>query len=285
MLHTKFSWNTGSEHLRIYGQIWRPAEQPVAVIGVIHGMGEHSGRYRDLAEFFTGHGFAVIAFDQRGHGKSEGKRGHIVHYNQLLQGIEELMERIKLTFGSLPVFLWGHSMGGNLVLNYVLKKSSGIVGLIVTGPLLRLAFEPSPLKIKLAKLMANLYPGFTQSSGLKTNHLSRDPLVVKAYEKDKYVHNKISASFFINIINAGYYALSHANELKIPTLIMHGTADKITSFEASEDFADKAKIMAEIKLWNHLYHEIHNEPEREDVLNYALIWMMKIINPLIDEKK
>ena len=278
MKHTTFSWRTGGEHLNIHGQVWQPLDPPLAVIALIHGMGEHSGRYRSFAEFFTDKGFAVVAYDHLGHGKSEGKKGHIVHYNQLLKRIDELLERIKLTFKGKPIILWGHSMGGNVVLNYVLKKPSGIKGVVASSPYLRLAFDPPAYKIKLARLMVNLYPGLTQSTGLDPSHISRDTSVVRAYEKDRLVHNRISASFFINVFNAGYYAIKHANELKIPTLVMHGTGDKITSFAASQEFVDKANIMAEIKLWEDLYHEIHNEPERELVLGYAADWIKKLIS-------
>lgn len=275
MQHTKFNWRTGSEMLKIYGQVWQPADTPEAVIALVHGMGEHSGRYQRLAEFFTERGIAVMAFDQRGHGRSEGPRGHIVHFNQLLDGVQELIERAQLQFKEKPVFLWGHSMGGNVVLNYVLKKPSGLKGMIATGPWLRLAFDPPMLKVRLARIMTNLYPGFTQSTNLKTQFLSRDKAIVQAYERDKLVHDRMSASFFVNVFNAGYYALKNANQLKVRTLLMHGLADRITSSEATREFAQKANLMADLKLWEGLYHEIHNEPEREEVLEYAYHWIKK----------
>ncbi len=273
MQHTEFSWRSGSDQIKMFGQVWQPIDEPKAVIALIHGMGEHSGRYRKFAEFFTSNGFAVISFDQRGHGKTKSKQGHILHFNQLLEGVEELIERANLRFKYKPLFLYGHSMGGNVALNYSLKKSNSIKAVIATGPWLKLAFEPPAFQLKLAQIMKNLYPGFTQASGLKTSHLSRDPEVVKAYEKDKHVHDRISASFFTNVYAAGMYALQHANELKIPALIMHGADDKITSYAASEEFAEKSKLVSEFKGWPELYHEIHNEPEREAVLRYALNWM------------
>ena len=273
MQHAEFSWRSGSDQLKMYGQVWQPIEEPKAVIAIVHGMGEHSGRYRKLADFFTSHGIAVIAYDQRGHGKSKSKKGHILHYNQLLEGVDELLERANLRFKHKPVFLYGHSMGGNVALNYALKKSSSIKAVIATGPWLKLAFDPPAFQLKLAQIMKNLYPSLTQSSKLNTKHLSRDEAVVKAYEKDKYVHDKISVSFFTNVFSAGIYALQHANELKIPALIMHGGDDKITSYEASEEFANKSNLVSEFKGWPDLYHEIHNEPEREEVLKYILNWI------------
>lgn len=280
MQHTDFSWRTGSDQLKIHGQVWQPlpGNETIAVIALVHGMGEHSGRYRRFAEFLTSKGLAVIAFDQRGHGKSEGKKGHIVHYNQLLDGIDELLERARLQFKNKPVFLYGHSMGGNLVLNYALKKPNTVKGIIVTGPWLKLAFEPPAIQVKLAQVMRNLYPGFTQGSNLKTAHLSRDPEIVRAYERDRYVHDRISASFFINLYQAGLYALQHANELKVPALIMHGGDDKITSAPASEEFARKASIVSQYRKWDGLYHEIHNEPEKEEVLQHVADWIREQLN-------
>lgn len=280
MQQTEFNWRTGSDQLKIRGMVWQPLPgNPIhAVIALVHGMGEHLGRYRRFAEFFTARGFAVISFDQRGHGKSDGKKGHIVHYNQLLDGIDELLEKTRLQFKDRPVILYGHSMGGNLVLNYALKKPNSVKAVVATGPWLRLAFDPPLLQVKLAQLMRNLYPGFTQSSGLKTKYLSRDSEVVKAYERDRYVHDKISASFFINLYQAGLYALQHANELKLPTLVMHGGSDKITSAAASEEFAGKSELVSQLKIWDGMYHEIHNEPERETVLEYAFDWMQRKLN-------
>ncbi len=277
MQHTTFSWRTGSEKIKIFGQLWQPTDTVDAVIALVHGIGEHSGRYREFAEFFATKGIAVVAFDQRGHGKSEGKRGHIVHFNQLLDGVGEMLERVRLQFKDKPVILWGHSLGGNIVLNYAIKRPSGLKGVVVTAPYLRLAFEPSAFKIKLARLMSNLYPGFTQSTGLNVADLSRDILVVQAYQRDRYVHDRITASFFINIFNAGHFALRHANELKVPALLMHGTADRITDFHATEEFALKAHIVSELKLWDGLYHEIHNEPEKDEVLLHAFNWIQKLI--------
>lgn len=277
MYHTDFNWRTGTDQLKIYGQVWQPlpGNEVKAVIALVHGMGEHSGRYRRFAEYLTGKGIAIISYDQRGHGKSEGKKGHITHYNQLLDGIDELLERTRLQFKDKPVFLYGHSMGGNLVLNYALKKPHKVKGLIVTGPLLRLAFEPPIIKVKLAYLMRNLYPSFTLGTNLNTEHLSRDKDVVKAYQKDRLVHDRISSSFFINTYEAGLYALQHANELKVPTLLMHGGEDKITSADASEEFSKKARVVCDFVRWEGMYHEIHNEPEKEAVLDQVGDWIFK----------
>jgi alpha-beta hydrolase superfamily lysophospholipase len=275
MRQAEFSWRSGSDQIKIHGILWQPNVGPKAVIALIHGMGEHSGRYKKVAEFFIQRDIAVMSFDQRGHGKTEGEKGHVSNFNQYLDGVDGLMDRIRLQFKGIPVFLYGHSMGGNVAINYGLKRPSGIRGLIITSPWLKLAFQPPALKIKLAKLMFNLYPKFTQSSKLNANHLSRNEEVVKAYQKDRLVHDKISASGFLNLYNAGLYALQHAKDLKLPTLIMHGTGDLITDHTASADFAEKSNTTSTLKLWPDAYHELHNEPEREEVLTEIYSWIIK----------
>lgn len=276
MRESDFYWRT-SEQLKISGRVWTPIEQPKYVIAVIHGMGEHIGRYRNMAQYWTSKNAAVIGHDHIGHGKSEGKRGHIFSIKELLSGVEDLVSRINQQFPGLPIILYGHSMGGNVALNYLLRKPFSVKGAIITAPYLKLAFEPPPFKIKLAKLMLNLYPSFSQRTNLDVNALSHDESVIKAYLKDKYVHDKITASMFIALHNAGLYALSHASELKAPTLLMHGTADQITSHEATMAFAESSKIVSELKLWDNLYHEIHNEPEKDQVMNYQSDWINKIL--------
>ena len=277
MRQAEFSWRSGSDQIKIHGILWQPIEEPKAIIALVHGMGEHSGRYRKVAEFFANKGVAIMAFDQRGHGKTDGDRGHISNFNQFLDGVEGLMDRVKLQFPNIPVFLYGHSLGGNVAINYALKRPSGIKGLIITSPWLKLAFQPPPLKLKLAKIMFNLYPRFTQASKLNVNHLSRSEAVVKAYQKDKLVHDKISASGFINIFNAGLYAIQHAKDLKMPTLLMHGTGDLVTDHKASEQFAEQSPLTTTLRLWPDAYHELHNEPESEEVLTEIYNWMSKYI--------
>lgn len=277
MEQADFSW-LSVDQTKIFGRVWHADGEPIAVIALVHGMGEHCGRYRHVAEFFTRHGISVITFDQRGHGRSEGQRGHAHSYRILLESIDELVDRAKVQFKHKPVFLYGHSMGGNLVLNYMLRKPFQVKGVIVTSPWLRLAFEPPAFKVKLGKWMRNIYPSFSQPTGLIAEHISRDPEVVKAYKRDKYVHNRISASFFMSVYEYGYYAIRHASEFKSPLLLMHGTADKLTSHKATEEFAAASKNVSELKLWDGLYHEIHNEPEKLQVFQYTLNWIKQQLN-------
>ncbi|WP_227762115.1 alpha/beta hydrolase [Zhaonella formicivorans] len=271
MEHFTFQWQTG-DGLRLFAQGWRP-EGPKAVVGVVHGLGEHGGRYLKLAQFLVPEGYAVLTFDQRGFGRSEGRRGHTPGYDFLLDDIDEFLQQAALRFPGKPRFLYGHSMGGNLVLNYALRRKPKLSGVIATGPWLRLAFEPPPWKICLAKIMNMVMPAFTQSNGLRSRDLSHDAESVHSYEHDPLVHDRISARLFTGVYEAGLWALGHAAQFDLPLLLMHGGADRITSPEASHRFASQVPVHCTFKLWPGLYHELFNESQKEEVARFLTTWL------------
>ncbi len=253
---------------------------------LVHGLGEHSGRYVHVAEAFTSLGYAVLAFDLRGHGKSGGARGHAPSNDALMADIEMLLSQAKERFPDQPCYLYGHSLGGNLVINYVLHHKPALTGVIVTSPWLRLAFEPSKIKVKLGRLVNRVWPSLSQPSGLITRDLSRDPLVVEKYIQDPFIHNRITVRLFTELFDAGEWALQHAGEWKLPLLLMHGSADRITSPEASQLFVSKVcnngnfsksgLVPCTFRLWEGLFHEIHNEPQQREVFDYINSWMSQL---------
>lgn len=255
----------------------QPANNPRAVVCLVHGMGEHCGRYSHVADFLNERGFSVIGFDQRGHGKSGGKRGHTPSYDLLQESVSQLIKKAKEHFPELPLFLYGHSMGGNLVLNYAIRNGAGIKAVVASSPYLRLSFVPPAWKTKLANFMGSILPGLQQPTGLATEMLSRDKAVVSAYESDPLVHDKISVSYYLGVENAGEWALAHAAELKVPALVYHGTGDLITSHKASSEFVQKSDGKAELKWWDGLFHETHNEVEKQDILSFMAEWLEKKI--------
>jgi acylglycerol lipase len=258
------------------GMIQSPGENARAVILLVHGLGEHIQRYNHWADLFKNEGIGFAGVDLPGHGRSEGRRGNIKSYAQLEEMIDILLSSCSKTFPGIPVFLYGHSLGGGIVLDYTLRKNPKIKGAIATSPFLRLAFEPPKIKIVLASIMKNLVPGLIQQSGLNASHLSHDESVVEKYKNDPLVHDKISVSLFHGSMAAAKYSLAHASDLKIPTLILHGSDDLILSPEGSREFAGKTE-MAELKIWDGGYHELHNEPFNNEVFAYILNWMNKIL--------
>ncbi len=277
--NSKINWRFKSQDgTELFAQTFPSKTTPKAIICLVHGLGEHIERYARLAEALNQADYTLIGFDLRGHGKSAGKRGHTPSYETLLTDIDSFLAEINETHPEAPLFLYGHSLGGNLVLNYALRRQTNLQGVISTSPWLKLAFEPPAIQIRLAKIMDTLFPAFIQSSNLKTVDLSRDTAVVRAYEDDPLVHDKISARLFLAMHESGLWALEHAQEFPLPLLLMHGSADRITSAEASQEFAKKAAKRTLFKLWEGFYHETHNEPEQADVFREIIVWLDNRIN-------
>lgn len=264
---------TAGDGLSLYYQSWDPGQPRRAVVCLVHGIGEHSNRYRHVAAHFNEAHIAMAAIDLRGHGKSGGPRGHTPSYQALMDDIGLLIAEAKLQFPGLPCFLYGHSLGSGLVLNYVLREKPEVVGVILSAPDLRLAFDPPLIKVLLGRIMNKVMPSYNQATGLDTSALSRSPDVVKQYENDPLVHDRISARLYMGFVEGGKWALAHADELEIPTLVIHGSADRVTSPQASREFAEKAGPICEYKSWEGFYHEVHNEIEQDKVLDYVLEWV------------
>lgn len=263
-----------NDNLHLHGQIWRPDAKPAGVICLIHGFGEHINRYHHVAAAANKENLALAAIDLRGHGKSAGKRGHTPSYNHLLEDLQMLLDGVSKAFPDTPVFLYGHSMGGNIASSFLLRnKNNNIKAAVITSPWIKLKFDPPKVKIALGRLMRKIYPTYSEANGLDPDQLSRDTAVGKAYEADPLVINKITTEMYFSIVEAGEWALNHATPTATPLLIMHGSADAITSPEASKQMAEK--MNAEYKTWEGMYHETHNEIGNEEVIATIIDWFIK----------
>ena len=270
-----FRWEAAHTEGRMMTHHW-PLESPEAVIALVHGQGEHGGRYHHVAHFMRKHDYATLAVDLTGHGVSAGKRGHVKNYDCYLKDTEQLIAQCAERYPDTPIYLYGHSMGGNIVANFALSEQyqNLFQKLIITSPWFRLAFEPPMAKVLMGKLVRGLYPSYTELSELDAQSLSHDPVVNRRYEEDELVHDSISVSAFFGVMEAGRYALDHASGLSHPTLLMHGTGDKVTSCQASEEFSEQAsQSMIHFKAWDGLFHELHNEIEWKEVLQYVADWL------------
>jgi alpha-beta hydrolase superfamily lysophospholipase len=264
--------------LKIFGCAWLPSKNMKAIICLIHGLGEHSGRYSDLGAVFMENDYALFAMDQRGHGRSEGKRGHAQSYQVWLDDIKAFLAVVRDRYPQKDIILYGHSLGGNQVLNYILREEADIAGAIVTSPLLRLSVKVPIWKLVLAKIVNVVFPSFVLRTDLKSKDLSHLKEIQVAYEEDKLVHDRLSARAFLSFCEAGLWAISNANRLKVPLLLMHGSEDKITSCEASGEFADKAGDICSFKVWDVYFHELHNDEGNEAVMQYLLSWLAQHTN-------
>ncbi len=273
MIRKEFKFNLYNTNF--YGKYFQP-ENVKAVVVLIHGMGEHSECYENLViPLLNKNFFAVITYDQFGHGKTEGKRGHNPGFDAVLDCVDFILKKSNTIFVDKPVLLYGHSMGGNVVINYALKRKNNLQGIIATSPLLRLAFDPPEWKLLAGKLLQKLLPSFTMDSELETGAISRDENEVKKYLNDPLVHTKISPNYSIVFFETGEWAIKNADQLKTPMLLMHGTGDRITSWKASEEFAGRSKKNVELKLYENAYHELHNDIIKNEVLEKMTDWIDK----------
>lgn len=268
----EFHWKT-VDGLKLYGKYWAPENSIKGVVCLVHGMGEHVNRYEHVGQLLTENGYALIGFDQRGHGRSEGKRGHTPSYEHLLNSVDDLLSKAGEFFPEIPQVLYGHSMGGGLVVNYVLEWQPNLAGVIVSSPWLKLAFEPPAFEVTLGKMMVKIFPAFTQSTKLDTSAISRDAAEVKKYEDDPLIHDKISAMFFLEAYHNGLEAAKRGNEIHLPMLLYHGTADKLTSHEASTSFAKDVEGDITFKLFNGAYHETHNDLIKDELFELMISWL------------
>ena len=248
------------------------AGTPKAVILLVHGFGEHSGRYRDWATKFNEKGVSMRAFDLPGHGQSEGRRGVMPPFEALFDTIDIILKDIAAELPGIPQLIYGHSLGGGIVLDYLIRRKPSLAGAIATSPWIKLAFEPPKAKQLLASIASRIMPGMTQSSGLKTEDLSRDPKVVEAYRNDPLVHGMISGEIFGSITDAGKEIIGRASEITLPLLLVHGRSDRITSAAATMEVAAAAPG-ATLKLWDGGYHELHNDLLREDHFEFIIEWI------------
>jgi len=256
----------------LFGQYWKPQNEK-AVIVLVHGMGEHMLRFQNsVIRHLLQSSYAVVALDLYGHGRSKGKRGHCPSYEALLDALDYTINKAKQLFPEKQVYLYGHSLGGNIVINYTLTKTHTINGVIATSPFLRLAFTPPKWKLTIGKLLFKILPSVTLSNELDVSAISRDPKEVLNYSEDSLIHNKISSMFSFPVFNAGEYALNNASKLQIPMLVLHGTGDRIIDYKAAEEFCNNTE-KAKLVLFKDGYHELHHDLCKEEFIDTVLKWL------------
>ncbi len=255
-----------------YSKTWLPDEAPHAVIQLVHGLGEHLGRYEHVARFFTDRGYAISAFDLRGHGKSEGVRGDVTSFDEAVQEIDARVAAAKERFAGLPLFVYGHSLGGALVLYYGIQCRPAVKGIVASAPGLATANPPSRMTVMLARIMSKIAPTMQVDNGLDATMVSRDKEVVRKYQTDPLVHPKISARFGLDFIEKGSWIQAQGS-FPVPLLVIQGGDDHIVSPEVNGEFAKRLNGDVTLKVFEGLYHEPHNEPEQLEVLQTILDWM------------
>jgi len=262
-----------NDGVKLYAQSWKADSDQKKLVILIHGLGEHSGRYEHWAKLFNEKGYSFLTLDLHGHGRSGGKKGHIKSLDVLLDDIDLIYNAGNELFPGYKKILYGHSMGGNLVLNHVIRRNRSVDAVIVTSPWLKLYSEPSSLVLKITAFLKKFLPSLTISNQLKAEQISHDPEAVRNYERDPLNHDRISLKMFHELYQGGYHALRNVYKINCPFLIMHGTGDTITSAKASEDYVLNTSKKTHLKLWPGQFHELQNEFVKEEVHSYIIEWL------------
>jgi len=256
----------------------RPAAQPGAVLCLVHGHGDHCGMYGDAMRLLAARGFAVCGFDLRGHGRSGGPRGDSPSYEQLMDDVALLLSQTVERFGGdAPRFLFGHSHGGGLVINYALRRRPVLNGVIATSPWLKLAFRPSPVMSLLAHVLRVVRPGL----GVSPKDERRLPDMVgtgRPKPRDEMVHRVITPRLFFSTREANEWALRNAARFPLPLLVIHGEADRATSIDASRAFAAAVPGDATFLPLAGMRHLIHVEGVEEPLFEHVAAWMRAHLN-------
>lgn len=262
-----------------YRYAWLP-ESPTRAMILVHGFAEHAGRYDAMAMHFARRGFAVHAYDQVGHGRTRGPRGHVDRFERLLDELARFVERIRGEHPGLPVVLVGHSMGGLVTAATTIFRAPEVDRVVLSGPLLGLESGAGPsrrLRLYVASLLSRVAPRVGLSTGLDATGLSRDPEVVRRYLEDPYVKDRMSARFAAGLSTTLERVALCAARFERPLLLLHGREDPLCPVAASERFfaglAPETAKRSRMTIYPGLRHEIFNEPERLSVFHDLETWL------------
>lgn len=266
---------SGKDGTRLYWRSAVPEQDPKAWVGLVHGYGDHSGRYLWVIDQLVAAGFGVLALDYRGHGKADGRRADCTEWEEFLGDFEVFWAKLRATAGPLPVFVLAHSHGALITTHWVLKtRAEGLRGLVLTAPFFRLAFEPPALKLLGARLVRGLMPGLHLSNELKVEDLSRDPAWQKLSAEDPLYLHVTTPRWFFGCMGAQERLASRGKDLTVPLFVAAGTADRIASMPAARAFFDT--VASPDKTWrdySDFRHEVLCELNKEQPMGDIVAWI------------
>ena len=264
----------GVRNLNVYYQGWLPDTDVKAVLIIVHGLGEHSGRYMNVVNHFTPQGYAIYSLDHIGHGKSDGDREFVKQFDDFTETLKIFYGMVANQQAEKPIFLLGHSMGGTIAAYYLLDHQSDFNGSIISAPLVKVGDDITKTTITMSKILSKLLPKAGVIS-LNVNGVSRDPNVVKAYINDPLVfHGKTPARLGTELLFAMMRITEEAEKIILPIIVLQGAEDILVEPSGAQMLYDKASSEDKtLKIYEGLYHEIFNEPEREMVLEDVENWL------------
>lgn len=264
-----------ADGLLLTRQVWRPPGGAAAALAVVHGYGEHAGRYRELAVELAERGYSLYVYDLRGHGRSAGRRGHISRFSDYLDDTAVYLRTVGLEEEGRPLFLLGHSLGGLIAAAFVEERSdAGLAGLVLSAPFLRLAIPVPPMRLHAARLLSRVAPTLNIGNPLDAAALSHDQAVVAAYRVDPLNHHVATARWAAEVLDAQLAALAAAPRIAPPLLVMYGEADAVTDPAAAHQlFAAAASPDKTEHAYPGYFHEIFNESGRGGPIGDLTSWL------------
>jgi alpha-beta hydrolase superfamily lysophospholipase len=262
----------------LYYQSWQPDGTTRAALAIVHGLGEHGGRYMNIVNHLVPKGYAIYALDHRGHGRSPGPRAFVNSWSEFYGDVGNFCQLVAQQQPGVPFFLMGHSMGGNIVLNYILHfptshHPDGVKAVIASAPAVGKLDVP-PILAFMSRLLSGILPKLSVATGLDATAVSRDTAVVQAYQNDPLVHGQGTPRFAIEIASSAEWAMAHAAEFQLPLLLLHGDQDRLVNVQASRDFfARVTHNDKKLIIYEGGYHESHNDIEHERVIGDIENWL------------
>ena len=250
--------------LKIYYRHYKASPEKARMI-ITHGLGEHSGRYLNVINRLVPKGISIFAPDFRGHGKSDGKRGHVNSFGDYLEDLYSIFDvAIKEKKSGIKYFLLGHSLGGLIAINYAIRRQETIDGLIISSPSLGVVVKVPAIKAVLGKAMSSLWPGLSLNNELDASKISHDEKVVAAYRNDPLVHDRVTARWFTEFLSSMEKANNQASDIKVPFLMQIAGDDHLVDAAMSKSFFERVSSKDKtLHVYEGLYHEIFNEKEED----------------------
>ncbi|ABW27159.1 alpha/beta hydrolase [Acaryochloris marina] len=263
----------GAQQHTLYYRAWSPERSPQAVVAIVHGLGSHSNTFIDAVNALTLQGHAVYGLDLRGHGHSSGQRGYINHWSEFRADFHIFLQFVKHRNPDLPIFAWGHSLGGLIVLDYVLHSPQRLMGMMISGLPMRVV-GISPWKLAIARLLSKLWPRFSLNTGIDPESNSRNPAVLLDHSQDSLQHTQGTARLATEFLRIQAELQAHAANLRLPLLMLHGSNDQTASLSESVAFFQKVGSKTKQHLeYPGAFHDLHADLDAQTVLADMSQWL------------